>query len=314
MTFVIKSYLIALFAALVLIGGGLAVSNFALADTASTTVDVGNATPQVTAVTITPDPIVLTPNATTAVTITATISDSNGCDDVFASGTITGVLYRSGVTNGSACSNNALNCYPFTVVEQDDTCAGGADTSGNAVGTSSVWFFADATDASSTFSAENWLAAITATDQAGAKASSTGSAELNTLVALSVQQSTINFAASSGALAAGATSTLADIQRSTTTVDNVGNSGIDLSLEGTPMTSGGNSIGFENEKWATSTVGYESLTFTGTSTASAFNLAKTTTSTASSSQNTFWGIKIPNGTPNGTYSGTNTFSAIWSSD
>lgn len=315
-----KSYLIAVFVGILLVGGGLYFTNFVEADTASTTVDVGNATPSVSDVEIDngASSITLIPNTITTVDISATISDNNGCNDVFTGGSITAVFYRSDVSGGSGCTSEASQCYRnLTLTEINDSCATEGDTSGNASTTVEVWFFADATDASSTlYSAATWQVAVTATDGDGASASSTdlvSPPNVDTLSAINVENSTINFALDSGTLIPGTTSTVADINRSTTTVVNTGNSTIDLSIEMDPMISGGNSIGAENQKFDTSAVGYESLSYTGTTTVSNFNLAKATTSTAPSSIATFWGISIPAGQSTGTYSGTDTFTVIWDS-
>ena len=118
------------------------------ADTTSTVisqVEVGNATPTVSAVTLAL-PAALTENTTTTATCTATIVDDNGGDTVdYATATI----YRSGV--GSSCSASNNNCYTQV------TCSLG-DIDGNTVYatcTVGLWFHTDPTDAG-TYSAEDW--------------------------------------------------------------------------------------------------------------------------------------------------------------
>lgn len=311
---ILKSYLLTFFIGALFIGGAFVFSDYVLADEATTQVEVGNATPSVTAVNISPDPINLTENATTVITITATISDSNGCDDVFASGTITAVLYRSGVGGGASCTADDSNCYPnITLAEVDDTCTGGTDTSGDASETIAIWYFAEATDASSSFSGQTWQATVKAVDGSNASSTNTDSSSpvLNTQAALNVTAS-INY----GTLSAGTTSTLTQIQQSTTTVTNTGNSSLDSDISGTNMTSGGNTIDANYQKFATSSAGYDSLIYTLSTSAQTiqFNLAKATSSSTPATANSFWGINVPNGQANGIYNGTSTFDAVWSSD
>jgi hypothetical protein len=300
----LKSYLGAVLFAAVFAGG----AHLVFADGASTAVTVGNAVPSVSAVAIVPSTITLTENATTSVTITATITDGNGCDTVFASGSIVATLYRSGV--GSACSANDNNCYrSIALSEVGATCSGGSDTSGDASGTVALWYHADATDASSTYPTETWVADVKAIDFENASSTASSTAELNSLYALNVTASI-----SYGTLAANA-DTGATNQLATTT--NTGNYKLDIEFSGTDMTDGGvNTIVAAQQKYSTTSATYASLAFTlSTSPASQqVNIVKATASSTPSTQTTYWGIAIPSGKPAGSYTGTNTFTAIYSAD
>ncbi len=150
------------------------------ADDAIPTVSISGATPTVASVAISPDPITLTENTSTTVTITALISDSDGCGDVFVSGTISAVLYRSGV--GVNCTANNSNCYRgITLSEVGNTCTGGSDTDGNASGTVDLWYLAEATDADSSYPPESWVASVNAVDSGNVSSTATSSVELLTL-------------------------------------------------------------------------------------------------------------------------------------
>ncbi len=307
---VVRSYILASLIVGAFLGISLAVleSPQVLADAASTAVDVGNAAPTVANVAITPNPIVLTENTSTTITITADITDANGCGDVFTSGTLSAVLYRTGVSGTSSCSNNALNCYRnITMADAGGTCTGGADTSGTASGTIKVWYFADATDASSTFPSEWWAAYVLATDESAATGNATSSAtvELNSLYALDVTAS-INYGAVPANTDTGSTNQVA-------TTTNTGNYNIDIEFSGTNMASGGDTLLASQQKYGTSSAAYASLTHTlSTSpTARNINVGRTTTSTSQTASTTYWGIAVPGGQPTGSYTGSNTFTAIF---
>lgn len=305
MRLLIKAYL---FSALFL--GIFIGSILVFADNSTTSVTVSNAAPAVSAVTLNGgSAITLTENATTAVAITATITDSNSCEDVFTSGTISAVIYRTGVTASSSCTNDPRNCYQnITLAEVDNTCNGVADTSGDAVATGSIWYFADPTDTSSSYSGQGWTVAVTATDGSSASASSTAVVALNSLYALNVTAS-ITY----GSIAAGASSTADQIATST----NTGNFKIDNEISGTDMTAGAFTLVATNQKFGTSSAVHPDLTYTLSTSATAINLdvpVAVTSTSPTSTATTYWRINIPNGSRTGSYSGTNTFTAIYSSN
>ncbi|GAI29745.1 unnamed protein product, partial [marine sediment metagenome] len=202
-----------------------------------------NAIPTVSAVNLTPSPIVLTENTTTTVTCTATITDTDGGVTISSA---TGTIYRSGV--GYSCSQDDNNCYP------NKTCTLSAADGNNkyATCTADIWFHADPTDAG-VYEGETWQCYIIAEDDQAATATNTDDTppELNTLNALIVTGSI-----SYGTLAAGATSSASEIVVATTT----GNAAIDVNISGTDMTTSTYSIPVSHQEYATSSVDYGSGT------------------------------------------------------
>lgn len=305
MNIVVKSYALG-----ILMVAGLVTAAVALGAPATTTVIVGNAAPAVTNVAITQSPMVMTENTTAGINVTADVSDANGCVDVFTSGTMSGVLYRSGVAATSSCTQNALNCYrfTFTTTSAAGTCTGGSDTAMTVSSTIPVWYFADATDASSSlgYSAQWWVAYVGVTDASSSAANATSSAatELNTLLGLQVTAA-INYGTQAANTDTGSTN-----QPATTT--NTGNSKLNIEFSGTNMT-GPATLAATQQKYGTTTVTYASLAYTLSTTATLRQnkLGIAVTSTAAAASTTYWGIAIPAGQTQGTYTGTNTFTAVW---
>ncbi len=271
------------------------------ADTASTSVTVGNASPSVSSVTFnSSSAITLTENNTKTVYATSTVSDGNGCS------TITGVttdFYRSAVTaascdtSGEASSNS---CYPrVTCTVVAGTCTGGVDTSADYVCSTALQYYADPTD-TGTYSAQTWTALTSVTDGT-ATTTGSGSVELNTLSALDVTSSI-----SYGTLAAN--SNTAGVN-STTTVTNTGNTNIDPDLSGTVMTSGGDTIAVGQQEYATDAFSYGAGTDLTTSPVS-LNITLPQRTSGAITDTVSWGIGVPAGTPPGSYTGTNTFTAV----
>ncbi|MFH0712335.1 MAG: hypothetical protein V2A55_00530 [Candidatus Jorgensenbacteria bacterium] len=263
-----------------------------------------NSTPVVSSVDTSPSPIVLTENGTTTVTITATVTDDDGCDEVFDTGTTTATLYRSSL--GASCSQNWNNCYvSIALTEVDNTCIGGVDTAGDASGTVEVWYIAEATDASSSYSGDTWQATVKAIDSSNASSTNTDSSppELSTLLAVDITGS-INY----GTVNPTATSTT-----QTVTITNTGNfNSTDANFSGVGLESGGNSIVVGSQKYSTTTNeywDYMDYTLDGSATRRELNVTKGTATGTPSTQNNYWAIQVPNGTPAGTYNGTTTIEA-----
>lgn len=284
---------------------GISILTFAavvLADTASTAVVVGNATPSISGTTFnSSSAITLVENNTKTVYATTTITDANGC------GTIVGVtanVYRSGVTAagcdtvGEASSNS---CYPvITCAVVAGTCTGGADTAANYVCTATLQYYADPTD-SGTYSAQNWVSTIVAGDGTATSTDSTATAELNTLSALDVTSS-IDY----GTLAANANTGSVN---STTTVTNTGNTNIDPDISGTDMTSGGDTLTVGNQEYSAAPFAFGAGTALSTTPAS-IDITLPQRTAGAVTDTVSWGIGVPGGTPVGNYAGTNTFSAV----
>jgi hypothetical protein len=234
----------------------------ALANGAAVThrVQIANSAPIVSGVILNHgDPITLNPNATTSVDVNFTVSDDNGCDSVYiGGGGVTTTLSRSGVS--STCGTfsntaNTLNCYVLSRPSVVYGCPSSFPTtqvSGNATATFQIYYFAQATDASSSFSAESWIAQVGVADASSttSTASSAG-VEMNTLLAVGVASATLSF----GTLSPGASTT----GNYPVTLINAGNASSTLQISGTALASGSNTLSTSSQHYATSTFTYGGL-------------------------------------------------------
>ncbi len=243
--------------------------------------------------------IVLSPGTTTTVYATGTVSDANGYADLLHA---TATIYRSLL--GPSCSADNNNCYQLG----SSSCSF-SSCSGNSCEVScaaDIYFFADPTDFG-TFSAQDWRADIQITDQdGGSDTQSTFGSELQTIRALDVNSS----------IAYGALEVNSDTgsYNATTTIENIGNDAIDVTLSGTNLSDGASSIiPVTTQKYATST-----FTYSGCTSCSALStigspyevdLSKPTTTTPVLSDDLYWGISIPFGASAAVHQGTNTFIA-----
>lgn len=280
-----------------------------LAATVSSSVLVGNATPAASAVLVNAgaSPIILNANATTSVVVTATITDNNGCSDIFTTGTTTVYLYRSGYTSSSCISSqNPVNCYKQSF--QQHNCAG-TSTTAFATSTFAVQYFAQATDASSSFPGQFWMATVIVQDGsvATSSADSPQTVVLNTLTAINLTTSTINYGTVSANTNTGSTNQQVGVV-------NVGNSSSTVQVSANPtLTSGSNIIATSSQAYASSSFTYGSgaISLSGTPTAIPEFTIAGPTSTATSSKTSYWGLAVPGGTATGTYTGTNVFTALF---
>ena len=242
----------------------------------------------------------LTESTTTSISATADVSDPQGCSTIT---NVTAKIYRSGVTNGSACTANDNNCYSVASCTQN-TCVG---TDATYTCTINMQFFADPTDTGTPWSSEYWKAWIEATDgdsNVGSAYNTNGAPEVNSLLALSVT-TTISY----GNFDPGSSSTTLDKQ---TIVTSTGNISLDVNLYGSSMISGGNTIAVGQQKYSLSAStpygsGIQLLVSPGANAET--NMCKNT-STTKETDDIWWGIAIPDPQPTGTYSGSNTFSAV----
>lgn len=253
--------------------------------------------------------IILLPGVTTTIYATGTASDMNGYTDLDINRATT-TIYRSGVTD--ACTPDNNNCY---------ISAGPSKCSFNNcnIGTNSCdiscradfFYHADPTDALSPNSAETWRATLSIADMGGSIA--TGSApsiDLQTTKAISVDSS-ISYPPLQVNTDSGSND-------ASTTVANIGNIAVDISIEGTDLTDGGSSyIPSTYQKFATSTFTYggcgigvcTSLSST-TPTNLKVDLAKPASTTPPITDQIFWGIAIPTGVAGKSHYGTNILYAI----
>jgi len=269
---------------------------------------VNNVAPVVSAVTLNSgSDITLTEDSTTDVTVTATVTDNNGC----AGGEIATVetsVYRSGVGYG-LCDTNAEddnnNCYAQVSCTSTSSCTSAAVDYECTV---AVQYHADPTVTSTEYPTENWLNTVNAIDDDAASGNtevSTG-VEMETLVAYDVSASIAY-----GSLSAGQANDPLD---KTVTYTATGNVGLDAEHSGTNMTSGGDSIAVGQQKYALagSTAYASGVALTSSAVGVSVDVNKTTTSGSPETKDTYWGIEIPVGTPAGSYSGTNTLVAVMS--
>ncbi len=225
--------------------------------TSSATIAGGaNNTPSVTNVVVNGgSAITLIANATKTVTVSFTVTDLDGCSQVFFnSGNVTTTLFRSGVSSTCAVGNpstnlNTLNCYMVATTTNNCPSATSTTTSANATSTFEVWYFADATDASSSYSGENWQSFVIAQDASTTNSTTSAGVELNTLLALTSVTSSINYGSVNANANTGATNQTAGIK-------NAGNASTTLNINGTAMTSGANSISTSSQHYATNTFTY----------------------------------------------------------
>jgi hypothetical protein len=200
-----------------------------------------------------------------------------------------------------------LDCYQATAFTASSTCSGGSQT---ATTTFALQYFAQATDASSSFPSDSWRATVVfrTPDAATGTADSPG-VTLNTLTAINITTSSVNY----GAITANANTGAID---QVTTTTNAGNSSTSLQLAASAtLTSGANVIATSSQGYSTSIFSYPgtSTALTGSAvTVNGFLLTSPTTTTNVASP-VYWGLGVPNGTPTGTYTGTNLFQALFHS-
>ncbi len=244
--------------------------------------------------------ISLSPGATSTITATGTVTDQNGYADLNVATT---TFYRSGV--GASCSANTNNCYIAAPAQCTfSNCAGNScDVSCSA----DFYYHTDPTDIG-TYAGETWRATLSVSDDGGSTASGTApSIDLLTLRAISVN-STIGYGALEVNSDTGATN-------ASTTVENIGNDALDVSIQGTDLTDGASSvIPATQEKYATSTFTYSACVYCTQLTTSAvnyeLNLPKPTSTTPLITDRLYWGIAIPSGVAGVAHTGTNIFYAI----
>ncbi len=276
---------------------------------------VNNITPAISSVTLNGGTdITLTESSTKSVVVTATVTDNNACTEVT---TVDTSVYRSGVTYTS-CDTlgeaNANNCYAKITcsVGGGDTCDGATDASASYTCTINMQFHADPTDASTPFSAQNWLSTVYAIDDDTSSSTSTlgTGIEVLSLIAYDVT-ATIPF----GSLGPGDSNDPLDV---ITTYTATGNVGLDAQMSGSqmctnyPTCTGGTPIAVGQQRFAfAGSTAYTSGTqLTGSPTEYELNLQKTTVTGSPQTKSVYWGIEIPIGTISGGYTGQNVLGVI----
>ncbi len=305
------------------------VDNFNLSSSSKTSnFSVNNIAPVVSAVTFNGgNDINLAEGTTTPITVTATVTDNNGCSNgeivnVYAYAYRSGIGYTGCDTTGEANNNH---CYPqisCNVVSTGNTCSGPTDSSADYTCTINFQYYADSTtgtDGCITYPSENWLATVKAIDNNGANhhLQITTGVEMSTLVAFHISPKSIIY----GTLNVGGKNDPLDKVLTTTATGNVA---IDQEHEGIPnmctnydattnplcATVVGTQIPVGNQRYAlTASTAYASGTpLTSSRTVVKIGVPKVTTGTPTS-KSTWWGIQIPSNTLPGLYKGMNTIYA-----
>ncbi|HXK32288.1 MAG TPA: hypothetical protein VJ378_02370, partial [Candidatus Paceibacterota bacterium] len=246
--------------------------------------------------------ISLIENTTVSISATATVSDEDSYSDISS---VAGKIYRSGVSGAEACSNNDNNCY------EDASCdlSGCSGNSCTATCTINMQFHADPTDTGAPWVSEEWVVWLEATDSQSATGAADNSSsqdiDVISLLALEVTSS-INY----GSLNPGEKNDPLD---KIATITSTGNVSLDVTLYGTNMTSGGNTINVGKQEYALSTSinygnGTDLLVSPGAE--AELNCCKSFSSGSKATKNTWWGIEIPSPQTSGVYSGVNTFLGV----
>jgi len=284
-----------------LFGGGSFIKTVeVMADTATTTATITNATPTVGAFTVNGGAASITltegDNSSIVASTTVTVTDNNGCSDI---STTTAKFYRTDKTG--SCGANEYDCY--TTVNCSLTggsCTGGADTDSIYTCTITLNYFTDPTDDSAAASSTNWTMLVTADDSSN-QGTNTDTIEVASLSALDVTTP----------IAYGSIALSADSTDQEQTITNTGNVRLDAQFSGTSMTCTTGSIDVGQQKFGTSTItvwGDAPFALSGSGTERDWDVAKKTTSTSTSAVH--WMLEAPSSGADGSCSGSNTVAAV----
>jgi hypothetical protein len=245
--------------------------------------------------------------ATTTVPVTmAGVSDQNGCADLLSAA---GRVYMS--LAGQSCTDNDNDCYSFGPERCDfSDCSGDGDYSADISCLVDFKYFAIPTDdqPNNPNEIQDWRAYLYVYDNANLETAISGPKDVNTTLAIEVDEPTIPFG--SGYSVGDNTGTW----NASTTVVNIGNCPLNADLKGTNMTSPISvyQLPVGNIKWRAST-GFDYTSTEGASLRTSYDpadlIAPRPTSDAAVSDKIYWGIGIPMEADAATYTGTNYISA-----
>ena len=291
-------------------------------ENSATSANITNAAPSIDTIYLTDDQnglggvnIDLTENSTKEVYVRGRFTDNNGCDEVNGAAGIVTTLYRSGVDQDTNCGANNLNCRPDLACEVYNCIAGGADVEAGFLCTTTLQYFADATDAG-TYETQSWKATATSTDSSNATGVGTSAgSDVNSLTAIGLGEDAAGDAIAYGELALGAANT---DDSANIIWRNTGNTTFNPTVSSAAaMNCTVGIIPIANQHFATSSaVGYTgqmALSSDPTSLLSATDscYAKATgTGAASSTGNIFWKIQLPANGISGSCTGTNVVNAV----
>lgn len=279
----------------------------ASADDVQSSANPGNTPPTASSVDIdnAATTIHLTENTTTKVTVTATVTDNNGCENISSAQV---KLFRTDI--GASASDDDNNHYTVSASQDNGSCTpGGSDLSATYTATVAVNYYADPTDPGSVHADTNWTAEVTPSDSAGTGKAATDTIEMSTLTALNTTASVAY-----GEVSLGTTTAAVD---QTVVVTNTGNEGIDVDLDGYGSTDGDGlamtctigSIPIGNERYsATANTDYSAKTPL-TDTATKLDLDIPQRTDGASTGNVYWGLAMPAQGVSGTCNGKIVFTA-----
>ncbi len=233
---------------------------------------------------------------------TGTVTDNNGCADVAS---VTSSAYTTDVGAASCTATNNNTCIYNVSCSAADSCTLG--TTRKYACTYNYKFHASPTDNNTPLAAQTWKNTVYALD-----GSQMGSGEVSSGVELqSFISMDMTTAIAYGSLTVGQISDTTALPQ-TTYVTSTGNTGLDINLKGSAMNDGGsNNIVVGAQKYATSGVQYQNATaLTASDVELETNIKKPTTTSYLPAGVVMWGLKVPDGTVAGSYSGTVTSSAV----
>ncbi len=241
--------------------------------------------------------ISLIENSTTSVSWSATVSHQDGYASISS---YSGKLYRSGIANGNSCTPDNYNCYQSSSCSLSN-CAG---TTCTLSCSANLQYYADATDATSQYASESWLAALTAIDVSSnstTEISSPDLVDINSLSAIN-PDSSVSFSTMSVNSDTGSSGQSVSLQNSGNRDVDLSFSSSDFCLDYPTCSTQAGRIPIENLRYGTSpdfSLG-TTMTSTPTNYSSVSRLASTSL---------YFGLQIPTAKTPGTYSTTVTVDA-----
>jgi hypothetical protein len=244
---------------------------------ASSTFTISNSVPSVGS--ITPGSVSLIESSTTTATSTCTVSDNNGCEDISS---VVAVFYDDNAVDAD-CAADENNCYTG-IACATTTCEG---NNSDVLCTAYPYYYANASD---------WRWYVKVIDASSASSTNTSTTtKIDNLIAIDVSETDIDY----GSIELSATS-----NQATTTIENTGNTNLDVGLYGTAMSCSLGTIAVGQQKF---NIGGGETALTGVSQPVDLNVAQRTTTVPTGS--IYWKLYAPSDGIAGTCSGTNTFEA-----
>jgi len=239
----------------------------------------------------------LTPGTTTRMYITGIVHDDNSETDI---NNLYATFYRSSQTCTEVGHADENYCYYVATSSCVIDATGGTPLDANYYCPIDLSYYTDSTEAGGEFPSEHWVGFVQVEDDSGATGSLEASTTINTLLALNVPSTGINY----GDLGTGATSSDLVI-----TLTQQGNDRADVELSGTDMIcdgDGSDNIGVGQQAWAiaTATPHSSKTPFTTSSTPANIDVSYRTDDEVS--KDLYWSIQIPSFGVRGTCTGTNT--------